>query len=81
MKRVGYADAPNKNRAANASSLQKWKRIPKQNLSLTDNEELYVYGMYAASEDDLLLACGAAGLRALSLKTGELEALEDPIAS
>ena len=37
---------------------------------------LYVWSMCALSADELLLACGAAGLRALSLHTGQLVARE-----
>ena len=51
-------------------------RIPKRNLSLTDTECLIVYDMYALSADEVLLACGPAGLRAVSLHTAQLAAHE-----
>ena len=54
-------------------------RIPKSNLSLTDNEDPRVWSLCALSADELLLAMGAKGLRALSLHTGQLAAHE-PIA-
>ena len=47
-------------------------RIPKRNLSHYDTEDLNVLAMCALSADELLLACGAAGLRAVSLHTAQL---------
>ena len=49
--------------AANVTRLQFVR-----NVSLTDCPR--VYGMYALSADELLLVCGAAGLHAVSLRTG-----------
>ena len=60
--------------AANVSGLQFVMRIPKRNLSRNDREDLYVSSMCALSADEVLLACGAAGLRAVSLHTGQLAA-------
>ena len=54
-------------------------RIPKRNLSRTDTEDLYVFDMCALSADEVLLACGRAGLRVVSLHTAQLVAHE-PIA-
>ena len=51
-------------------------RIPERNLSRADNEGLFVYGMSALSADEVLLACGAAGLRAVSMHTAQLAAYE-----
>ena len=62
--------------AANVSRLQFAMRIPKRNLSRTDTENLFVFDMYALSADEVLLACGAAGLRAVSLHTAQLVAHE-----
>ena len=60
--------------ATNVSRLQLAMRIPKRNLSRTDNEHLPVFGMCALSADEVLLACGSAGLRAVSLHTAQLAA-------
>ena len=62
--------------AANVSRLSWAISIPKRNLSRIDNEYLYVYGMCALSADKVLLACGAAGLRAVSLHNAQLVAHE-----
>ena len=52
-------------------------RIPKRNLlNRIDNEHLFVYDMCALSIDEVLLACGAAGLRGVSLHTAQLVAHE-----
>ena len=51
-------------------------RIPNRNLSRTDTEDLRGFDMCALSADELLLACGAAGLRAVSLHTAQLAAHE-----
>ena len=53
-------------------------RIPKRNLSRTENEDLIVYDMCALSADEVLLACGPAGLRAVSLHTAQLVAQLEP---
>ena len=63
-------------RATDVSSLQQWKRIPRRHLSRNDSEEVTVKSLCALSADELLLACGTAGLRALSLRTGQLVARE-----
>ena len=47
-------------------------RIPNRNLRRTDTEDLIVNDMYALSADELLLACGDAGLRVVSLHTAQL---------
>ena len=65
--------------AANVSGLQFAMSIPERNLKRTDNEFLPVYDMYALSADEVLLACGYAGVRALSLHTTQLAA-HDPTA-
>ena len=62
--------------AANVSRLQLVKRIPNRNLRRTDNENLKVFDVCALSADEVLLACGAAGLRAVSLRTAQLAAHE-----
>ena len=66
--------------AANFSRLQFAMRIPERNLSRTDNEDLRVYDMCALTVDEILLSCGrvggAAGLRAVSLRTAQLAAYE-----
>ena len=62
--------------AANVSGLQLAMRIPKRNLSRTDTEYLHVRDMCALSADEVLLACGAAGLRAVSLQNAQLAAYE-----
>ena len=62
--------------AANVSRLQFAMHIPKRNLRRTDNEYLYVLGMCALSADEVLLACGDAGLRSVSLHTAQLAAHE-----
>ena len=51
-------------------------RIPNRNLRRTDNEDLYVFDMCALSADEVLLACGRAGLRVVSLHTAQLVAHE-----
>ena len=61
-------------RAANGSRLKNVKRIPQRNLSRTDSEYLIVESLCALSADELLLACFGAGLRAVSLHTGQLVA-------
>ena len=63
-------------RSANVSPLQFVKRIPQQNLSHNSTQSLQVLRLCALSADELLLACGDAGLRALSLDTGQLTARE-----
>ena len=50
-----------------------------QNLSSNDRKSLNVWSLCALSADELLLACGTAGLRSLSLHTGMLAA-RDPTA-
>ena len=60
---------------ANVSRLQLAKRI-KLNLSRTDNESLFASDMCALSADEVLLACGTASLRAVSLHTAQLAAHE-----
>ena len=62
--------------AANVSRLQLAMRIPKRNLRRTDTEYLLVKDMCALSADEVLLACGDAGLRAVSLHTAQLAAHE-----
>ena len=62
--------------AANVSRLQFAMRIPKRKLSRIDNEDLHVFDMCALSADEVLLACGPAGLRAVSLHTAQLVAHE-----
>ena len=62
--------------AANVSRLQLAMRIPNRNLMRTDNEYLIVYYMCALSADEVLLAFGPAGLRAVSLHTAQLAAHE-----
>ena len=66
--------------AANLSRLQLEMRrinlIPKRNLSRTANEHLYVNDMCALSADEVLLSCGAADLRAVSLHNAQLVAHE-----
>ena len=51
-------------------------RIPKRNLRRTEYEYLEVEDMCAPSADEVLLACGAKGLRAVSLHTAQLSAHE-----
>ena len=46
-------------------------RIPKRNLSRTDTQDLHVFDMCALSADEVLLACGPAGLRAVTLHTAQ----------
>ena len=58
------------------SRLQFVTRIPERNLRRTDTEDLDVYDMCALSADEVLLACGAAGLRVVSLHTAQLAAHE-----
>ena len=62
--------------AANVSRLELAMRIPKRNLSRTDTEDLWVQRLCAPTADEVLLACGAAGLRAVSLHTAQLAAHE-----
>ena len=47
-------------------------RIPSRSLRRTDNEFLNVYGLCALTDDEVLLACGLRGLRALGLKSAKL---------
>ena len=61
---------------ANVSRLQLAIRIPMRNLRCTDTEYLSVYDMCALSADEVLLACGDAGLRAVSLHNSQLAAYE-----
>ena len=63
--------------AANVSRLQLAMRITNQNLSRT--EVLNVIDMCALSADEVLLACGVKGLRALSLHTAQLAAHESSV--
>ena len=65
--------------AANVSRLQLAMRIPKRNLSRTDTEYLFVEDIYALSADEVLLACGVAGLRVVSLHTAQLAAHEPSV--
>ena len=58
------------------SRLHFLKRILRENLRRTDSKYLNVSSLCADSAEELLLACGAAGLRALSLHTGQLAARE-----
>ena len=51
-------------------------RIPTRNLSRIHTEGLFVLDMYALSADEVLLACGAAGVPAVSLRTAQLAAHE-----
>ena len=51
-------------------------RIPNRNLSRIDNEDLFAFDMCALSADEVLLACGNEGLRAVSLHTAQLAAHE-----
>ena len=50
--------------------------ILKQFLRRTENEALKAWSLCAVSADELLFACDAAGLRALSLHIGQLAARE-----
>ena len=50
--------------------------ISNQNLRRSDTEYLFVFDMCALSADEILLACGRAGLRAVSLHTAQLAAYE-----
>ena len=61
--------------AANVS-LQLAMRTPMRNLSRTHNKYLYVSDMCALSADEVLLSCGAAGLRSVSPHTAQLAAHE-----
>ena len=62
--------------AAKVSQLQCVTRIPMRNLSRTDTEHLFVFDMCALSAEEVLLACSAAGLRAVSLHNTQLVAHE-----
>ena len=50
--------------------------IPQQNLSRFEGERARVRSLCELSANELLLACGVGGLRALSLHTGQLAAHE-----
>ena len=49
-------------------------RITQQNMRRTATDCLKIWSLCALSAEELLLACGAEGLRALSLDTGQLAA-------
>lgn len=52
--------------------LKQLKRISRRNLKHANSESIHVWGLCVISEDMALLACGMAGLRALSLRSGQL---------
>ena len=53
------------------SGLKRWMTIFNQILKGNDSEKPIVYSVCALSANELLVAMGAAGLRALSLRTGQ----------
>lgn len=66
------SSASSNSSASDVLQLKLNERISHRNLKRFENESLHVCGLCSLSEDTALLACGIAGLRALTLKTGQL---------